>query len=252
MNDSRWRKDRAGQKILHAVDRADCSKRYTAKAIRNRPRGGCTSPNPTSRTSAPLAFPASVTGRFSARQRKCDRPSTSRIFCRAPLVVDLGWARIGASDNPRGDRRTQGELGGGGGYEESLWQFGPRMAPPIRAKSRWRSALDQPDPALAQSGHSVRWGITSELGWDTARRIDQRTSRGCPAGLGRATQTVGEVRSGPGAKQDQARRNWTLCPDAHAQAGTRPETIKILGFAPDCTRNQKGHFKVGRTMSKRS
>src|ERR1039457_2844073 len=66
------------------------------------------------------------------------------------------------------------QLGAGGGFEELLWEPQSRLGPPICRTSSRRSAPDQLDQALVESGGLGRWSGSSERAGNSARWIDQR------------------------------------------------------------------------------
>src|SRR6267142_3114618 len=75
---------------------------------------------------------------------------------------------------PTSHLRRPDQLGAGGGFEELLWEPQSRLDPPICRTSSRRSAPDQLDPALVESGRPGRWSGSSERAGNPARWIDQR------------------------------------------------------------------------------
>src|ERR1700719_622636 len=90
-------------------------------------------------------------------------------------------------DPQRGHRRRHDKLGAGGGFEELLRESQSRLGSPVCRASSRRSAPDQFDPALVESGRFGRRSGPSERTRNPTRRIDQRAFE----------QSLPSLRAGP-------------------------------------------------------
>src|ERR1700757_657878 len=101
-------------------------------------------------------------------------------------------------------------MGAGGGPQELFRELKPRMDAPLCRTSGGRPASDQPDPALAESKHSGRWGDPRERGGHSTRGFDQRIAETlCLFGLDLSDDPVlrpepsSDKRNETGLSQDQ-------------------------------------------------